>query len=240
LIKQFFAHFMTISTYLKNSSHRFYGAVVALVMLILYEICIVWGGPEVIIRNAPEAWLRLTLNFFGVSHYYISFIMVTVFILAIPIFYKAGLVVERAVFPLMIGESIIWGIFSGIFIQMLIANLFFMSGGMTNSIVRNLGLAIGAGLFEELFFRVILTTSLIWILLKIIKIKWISVSLAVLVASLLFSAAHYVGNAADVFELYSFLFRFFAGLWFTTLYAARGFAVVCMTHAFYDILVILV
>jgi len=230
---------MTFSTYLKSSSHRFYGAVIALVMLILYEICIVWGGPSIIVRNAPEAWLRLTLNFFGISHYYISFLMVTIFILAIPVFYRSGLDVDKKILPLMVIESIIWGVFSGIFIQMMIANLFFSSGGMTNSIVRNIGLAIGAGLFEELFFRVILTTSLIWILVKAIKVKWISISIAVVLASFLFSLAHYVGNAADVFELYSFLFRFFAGMWFTTLYALRGFAVVCMTHAFYDILVIM-
>ena len=230
---------MTISTYLKNSSHRFYGAVVALVMVVLYEIFIVWGGPGIIIRNAPEAWLRLTLNFFGVSHYYISFLMVTVFILALPVFYRSDLMVEKKIFPIMIIESIIWGVFSGIFIQMLIANLFFASGGMTNSIVRNIGLAIGAGLYEELFFRVILTTSLVWIFLRIIKVKWISISIAVVVASFLFSLVHYIGNAADVFELYSFLFRFFAGMWFTTLYALRGFAVVCMTHAFYDIMVLI-
>ncbi|NQU63632.1 MAG: CPBP family intramembrane metalloprotease, partial [SAR324 cluster bacterium] len=225
-----------ISNYFKASSHRFYGAVIGLTMLLLYEVLIIWErSSDVVIRNAPEAWLRTVLNFLGISHYHISFIMITVAILAVPLFYKPDLMISKRVFLLLIIESIIWAAFSGVFIQMIIARIFLVTGTMSGSIIGDLGLAIGAGLFEELFFRVILTSALIWICYRLIRFKWLSITFAVIIASFLFSLAHYIGSAGDAFEIYSFLFRFLAGLWFTTLYSVRGFAVVCLTHAFYDI-----
>ena len=83
------------SSYLKTSSHKFYGAVTAVVMLLLYEIFVMWGSTSNgMIRNAPEAWLRTMLNFLGISHYYISFVMMTVAIIAVPVFYRQGLLIR--------------------------------------------------------------------------------------------------------------------------------------------------
>ena len=232
---------MQVSRYFKDTSHRFYGAITALVMLILYEICIMWGAsPGMMIRNAPEAWLRNFLNLLGVSHIHISYLMLGAALIAAPLFYDSSVKLKGRSIVLMVLESIFWGVISGLLIQLLMIKLFFITGTISGSLLGDIGLAIGAGLFEELLFRVILTTLLIRISLKLIKVKWFSIVVSILVASFLFSLAHYIGNAADQFEVYSFLFRFFAGIWFTTLYSIRGFAVVCLSHAFYDILVMLI
>ncbi len=230
---------MRISEYLRISSHRFYGAVTALFMITLYEIFVMAGAPTgLMIRNGPEAWVRNILNFFGISHYHISFLMLGAAIIAVPLLYDHRVVYKNRVIPYMLAESLFWGAISGLLIQLVIGQLFFMTGYVTGSLIGDLGLAIGAGLFEELMFRVVLTTLLIKIGLKLFRVRWLSVLLAILIASFLFSYAHYIGNSADAFEVYSFLFRFFAGIWFTTLYAVRGFAIVCLTHALYDILII--
>lgn len=230
---------MNLKTYFQVSSHRFYGAIVALVMITLYEIFVLLGATSgVIVRNAPEAWIRNTLNIFGISHYHISFILVTVAIVAIPLFYKSDLIINARLFAMLFSESVIWGAISGVLIQFFVKKLLFTTALITGSIWGDLGLAIGAGLFEELFFRVVLTTALIWLFIKLVRVKWLAVAIAVIAASLLFSLAHYIGASGDVFSLYSFTFRFIAGIWFTTLYATRGFAVVCLTHALYDIFVI--
>jgi hypothetical protein len=60
------------------------------------------------------------------------------------------------------------------------------------------------------------------------------------VSSLLFSAAHYVGPLGDTFEPYSFTFRTIAGLFFAGLFLWRGFGIAAGTHAAYDMLVGLV
>ena len=61
--------------------------------------------------------------------------------------------------------------------------------------------------------------------------------MALLATSLLFSAAHYVGPAADTFSLFSFTFRLLAGLFFAVLFVIRGFGVTAGCHAAYDVLV---
>ena len=231
---------MSLSLYLKHSSHRFYGAVTALVMLVLYEIFIVWELPSgSVVRNAPEAWFRTVLNLLGMSYYHISFLMIGASLIAIPVFYRSTVVVQKRIVVWIVVESIFWGMVSGFIIQLVVANLFFMAAPVAGSVIRDLGLAIGAGLFEELFFRVILTTLLFRAGMRVFRKRWVSMLCAILTASLLFSLAHYVGSVGDSVELYSFLFRFFAGIWFTTLYSIRGFSVVCLTHAFYDVFVLL-
>lgn len=209
-------------------------------MLSLYEIFIMWEADSgLMVRNAPEAWLRSLLNFLGVSHFHVSVMMLSAALIAIPLFYDDTVKLRWKTVFFMIMESIVWGVLSGILIQLVMSKLLFAAGSISGSLIGDLGLAIGAGLFEELLFRVILTTLLIKLTLKTIRVKWLSILISILLASFLFSLAHYVGNAADVFGIYSFLFRFLAGIWFTTLYSLRGFAIVCMSHAFYDIFVIL-
>ena len=61
---------------------------------------------------------------------------------------------------------------------------------------------------------------------------------SVLAASFLFSMSHYIGTMADSWQLYSFMFRWAAGLLFTVLYFMRGFAITAYTHALYDIWVL--
>ncbi len=231
---------MNAKTYFKVSSHRFYGSVVALVMLLLYETLVIWGElpSGAMVRNAPEAWLRTILSVFGLSYHAITYVLVTIALIAIPIFYRSGVVVKKSVIFGIIGESIFWGIATGYIIRLFMMNLFMFSGEFSNSFLANLGLAIGAGLFEELLFRVLLTTFLIYLFKQIFPNKFISIALSVIVASFLFSLMHYVGNMGDYFTLNSFMFRFFAGFWFTALYAVRGFAITCLAHAFYDIYVI--
>ena len=180
---------MNLKTYYKHSSHRFYGAIVALVMLILYETLIIWGElPNgAIVRNAPEAWLRGLLAFIGVQHYYISFVLVTVSLIMIPVFYRSGVVIRKSIVLGIILESIIWGLLTGYVIQLFMVSLFMNSGGISNSFLANLGLAIGAGLFEELLFRVLLTTGLIYLFTNTTGKKRLSVVLSVVIASFLFS-----------------------------------------------------
>ena len=95
----------------------------------------------------------------------------------------------------------------------------------------------GAGFYEEVLFRLILL-PLLAIVFRACKFTPVrSMILAGVVASLVFSVAHYIG--AEEFELYSFTFRWLAGIFFSLLFVYRGFGVAVGTHAFYDIFVVL-
>jgi len=95
----------------------------------------------------------------------------------------------------------------------------------------------GAGLYEEVLFRLLLLPVVAWGF-RLTGWSVASGSMAsILLTSLLFSAAHYVGPLGDRFELYSFTFRSLAGMFFAVLFCVRGFGITAGTHAAYDMLV---
>ena len=126
----------------------------------------------------------------------------------------------------------------GILLQSILRLGGLSSGGPGSGFIQNLALSIGAGLFEEIIFRVILLNLLFWLLLPLFKKKLVATVVSVLLASFLFSLSHYVGSMADTWQLYSFIFRWGAGLLFTVIYFVRGFAITAYTHALYDIWVL--
>ncbi len=66
---------------------------------------------------------------------------------------------------------------------------------------------------------------------------------AVVVTSLMFALAHYVGRYGEAVACsqpafwFGFLFRLLAGLFFSILFVYRGFGIAAGAHAGYDILV---
>ncbi len=103
-------------------------------------------------------------------------------------------------------------------------------------------LAIGAGVYEELFFRLFLLGGTLWLLDRHSDIEWRWAALAAIVlSSTIFSAAHYVGPAGqrEVFSAAGFGFRYLAGVLLGLIYLQRGLGIAVYTHAFYDILVVL-
>ena len=58
-----------------------------------------------------------------------------------------------------------------------------------------------------------------------------------ILTSLVFSAAHYVGRHGETYDSFSFAFRFIAGAVFAVLFVSRGFGVAAGTHALYDVFV---
>jgi hypothetical protein len=99
--------------------------------------------------------------------------------------------------------------------------------------------SLGAGLYEELLFRVILVSGLAAIGRALFG--WgarASGTFAVILGAAIFSAFHYVGAYGDVLTLQSFTFRMIGGIFFSALYLLRGFGIDAWTHALYDVLLL--
>ena len=97
-------------------------------------------------------------------------------------------------------------------------------------------ISLGAGLYEELLFRVVLVGGLAMLAQKGLGLTPRTAGiLAVAVGALIFSAFHYIGPYGDPFELSSFTFRTIAGVLFSGLYLLRGFGITAWTHALYDV-----
>jgi hypothetical protein len=101
--------------------------------------------------------------------------------------------------------------------------------------------SLGAGLYEELLFRVVLVGALLWGTRKLLGWGPVASGLfATVSGALIFSAFHYVGSYGDAFTVQSFTFRAVAGLAFSGLYVLRGFGITAWTHALYDVFLLFV
>lgn len=107
-------------------------------------------------------------------------------------------------------------------------------------VATRLMLSLGAGLYEELLFRVIIVGLLSVAGRRLLGWSPLATGVAAcVVGALVFSGFHYVGAYGDQLELGSFVFRTLAGLVFSALYLARGFGITAWTHALYDVYVLL-
>lgn len=117
--------------------------------------------------------------------------------------------------------------------------------GQEQPILANIITGIGAGIYEELVFRLILICILMMLLQDALRLDHKnSIVLAVLISAALFSAHHHVDffsgrpNVIDPFNWTRFAFRTIAGIYFAILFAIRGFGIAAGTHAFYNIIAV--
>jgi len=100
-------------------------------------------------------------------------------------------------------------------------------------------LSVGAGIYEELVFRLIALTLLNLLLVDVLKVRKLASNLLIVfIPALLFSLYHYLGS--DSFTWQSFIFRTLAGIYFGILFTFRGFGITAGAHASYDLLVVAV
>ena len=106
-------------------------------------------------------------------------------------------------------------------------------------LIQQVTLAIGAGIYEEILFRVLLIACLVNILEFIFDWSKLSkYTSALMISSVIFSLFHFIGEFGDYYSFDIFMYRFLAGIFLGLLYLFRGFGITAWTHAIYDIIII--
>jgi hypothetical protein len=99
-------------------------------------------------------------------------------------------------------------------------------------------LSVGAGVYEELVFRLLGMTLLSLLFTDLLGLRGLWAKLwMVAISAVAFSLYHYLGY--EQFTWRSFVFRAIAGVYFSVLFLSRGFAVSACAHSSYDIIVVL-
>ena len=230
-----------MGNYWRFSRSAYYSVVSALPLLVVYEILVImtqsryWG-----IRNAADMWIRTFLMAFDLRAQHLTFVMIGIAFALIPVAKTRsyGVKLKANFFLLMLAEAFTYSLVLGGVLQSILRLSGLAAGAPGKGALQNFALSLGAGLFEEIIFRVLLLNLLFFLLNYIFKNKVTTAVISVLAASFLFSLSRYIGSMADSWELYSFMFRWIAGMIFTVLYFMRGFAITAYTHALYDIWVL--
>jgi hypothetical protein len=216
-------------------------------LLATYEVGVIVLGPHAV-RNGADAWLRILLDGIGFGQYFLLPILTVCILLAWHHTTHQPWRVHGHVFYGMVAESLLAAILlrlllvvQGRLMPMQIEPAVTASPAMPwmQQLFQNVRIGVGylgAGIYEELLFRLILLGLTILALRALGMPKWPRLFLAVVTTSLLFSAAHYVGGR-EAISWFSFVFRFLAGVFFSLLFLYRGFGIAAGAHAGYDILV---
>lgn len=143
-------------------------------------------------------------------------------------------------FPPMLAESIVYALTLGAFIVFVMRKLLGIEPSLAAGGLTNVLLSFGAGVHEELVFRLGVCAGGA-ALLRLIGVRHaLAVAAAFLVSSMLFSAAHHIGPMGEPFALPVFIYRTLAGLIFATIFYYRSLAHAAYTHALYDVWVLVI
>lgn len=114
--------------------------------------------------------------------------------------------------------------------------------GDEDSVFSSVVMALGAGFYEEVCFRVGIFGVGALVLRKLLGtgVKgFVAIAAWAVVEAAIFAAWHYTGALGDGWDTGSFVFRAVCGLVLTAIFVFRGFAPAVWTHALYDLWVMI-
>jgi CAAX prenyl protease-like protein len=224
-------------TYFQLSRSPHYSLAFAIPLLIAYEGFALFLNHSDLygIRNSADVLLKLCLAYIGI-HGFFGF--------------GAAMVVALILFRIVGGGPRLGPIRFGVLLWMLAESLVYslVFGTIVGAITRlllaqpfplsrsaQILVSLGAGIYEEFVFRVLLLAILVFFLRRLLRFQEpMAYGVAAVLGAVLFSTFHYIGPFADPLQFPSFMFRFIAGLILTGLYFARGYGITAYTHSLYD------
>jgi membrane protease YdiL (CAAX protease family) len=234
-------------SYFRDTRHPWPCFLFLLPLLLAYEGGVLWlgGAKPDILRTGADTWLRWGLQIVGLtSDYWPPALVILIFVVwnwnrgqdrpqdLVGVW--LGMAVESVTFALILVSL---GRLHIPVVEQLAPILAPATGAETPSRLASAVSFVGAGIYEELLFRLLLFPLLLRIILTIEPPRTLAVGLAMVLSALAFSSAHHLGPYGEPFQGRIFLFRAIAGLYFALLFQLRGFGVAVGTHACYDVIV---
>ena len=229
-----------------------YSLLFALPLLVFYQIlaAAVPAGAQGGVRNGADVMLQAVFIWlagsWGPRLFMACLIVAGLWLVARDLRAHPGRL-RAAVFGTMLAESVGLALVFGVVVGGLTAAVLgeppplALAAGVPLGRGTMLMLSLGAGIYEELLFRVVLVSLFAWVARGVLGFRpLIAGTSATVAGALIFALFHYIGPYGDAWDLYSFVFRTIAGLFFSALYLTRGFGITAWTHALYDVLVLVI
>lgn len=247
-------------SYLDRTSRPVYALAYLLPFIVIYEIGTMLISPEALnrsqVRVVSFVWMQNALEYLGFSQRFV--------------WVMPPLAVVLILIGLQITSRSDWKVYPSDFIPMTIecillaiplivlclainrsVNPSAIGAMQTSAAVEtdqgtfmvNIVTGIGAGIYEELVFRLVLICILMMLFQDLLNLdRTISIVLSILISAVLFSLHHHFFflngslHSGEAFSFMKFTFRLLAGIYFAVLFAVRGFGIAAGTHAYYDII----
>jgi hypothetical protein len=237
------------SSYWASTRRPFPSLLMVAPLVLAYESGALWleRATPGAVRTGADTWMRQALGSLGLADHWLLPLLLFLILLCWQVmsFYNwrfspgilAGMVIESVVWAvILLGISRLIDFGFSYLEQTRPPVLAVSAGGAEPSIASLIGY-LGAGVYEETLFRLILVPVFFGALRLMQMPQVVASSLAVTGSALLFALAHHAGSPGEAFTWFAFVFRWMAGVFFAWVFVLRGFGIAVGTHTMYDILV---
>lgn len=179
--------------------------------------------------------LQLFFQLFGSAGALMPALAVVVVLLSTHVASRQPWRVRKSAVALMYAESL------ALAIPLILVNSWvrLAAGPAAETWLRHAALGIGAGVYEELVFRLVLISVVAVIGSDLLRWSNTSVLIAgVMVSALVFAAHHHPPVGGEPFDASRFWFRTLAGVYLGAVFVIRGYGPAAGTHAAYNLIVI--
>jgi len=228
-----------LQQYLNSSKSLHYSLILTLPALAIYElgILILFKGSFFELRNSGEILIRSFFDTLGLTNpIIVSAILLGLFAIVMIRGYKIekkpGLHANYIVYMLL--ESMLWG--SLIFIALQLFTQLPLQLITMEEKLSNINLAIGAGIFEELIFRLVVIGAILVILQRGIGFgPGVAIPAAIFISAIIFAGFHLF---MEVYSFPIFSQRVVGGILLGSLYYTRGYGISVYAHIIYNFLIL--
>jgi membrane protease YdiL (CAAX protease family) len=181
-----------------------------------------------VILKATGAWLYLGAAYALAAIGFVVWLSQSRYRVVVRMQYMGPLVLEAAIYALTLGT-----------IAYLLDDIApALLGGPAKRAIGSITIAAGAGLFEELAFRLAVMGSAIVVCRQLGVSRLLALVFALLASAMVFSIAHHFGPGAEIYEHKVFAYRVIAGAMFGLVYYFRSLAHAVYAHFAYDVYVL--
>jgi hypothetical protein len=202
------------------------------------------GGDVNAVQNGADSWMRWAIEQIGFNAAYVLPFLILLIFTCWQIWTRDPWKMDGEVMLGMLGESLVLAIglmvigrVQDIAFHRIEASRVVASFGSSGTTLDRLVAYVGAGIYEETMFRLLLLPAVYYFLMALSIPSPMSMTLSMTASALAFAAAHHVGPLAEPFVWFNFIFRWLAGLFFASVFVLRGFGIAVGAHAAYDVLV---
>ncbi|MCX5661886.1 MAG: CPBP family intramembrane metalloprotease [Planctomycetota bacterium] len=216
-------------------------------LILFYEFALPFYGHDATRHVSDDIYARRLLSeffqLFGVTSYYLPGLIVVAVLLGQHFYRRDPFLFRPTLYLMMAIESVGYAFPLFVFLIVLASHLdlqAFAAGTSAPALSwqARMVFSIGAGIYEEMLFRLLAVALIYLITIDIMGLpKRVGVVCAIGISAVLFALYHF--SDRNPFDMGKFIQLTVAGVYLACVYVLRGFGVVVGTHAAYDAMVVI-
>jgi hypothetical protein len=237
------------SSYWASTRRPFPSLLMVAPLVMAYEAGVLWlekANPGSV-RTGADTWMRQALSSIGFADHWLLPLLLFLILLSWQVLSFYNWRFSPGILAGMVIESVVWAVvllgisrlidFGFSYLEQTNSPLLAIDPGGAEPSISSLIGYLGAGVYEETLFRLILVPIFFGTLRLMQMPQVLASALAVTGSALLFALAHHAGSPGETFTWFAFVFRWMAGVFFAWVFVLRGFGIAVGTHTMYDIMV---